>query len=248
MTPLAIARRTRIPGRARIRGRQAGAARPAADRAEPPAAGRGRRRRGRDRPAPAGLASRTPRGHRGGVRLDRDRARHRPAARRAGRRRQAGAPAGACCPTSTWTGRRTPGRARWRRPGWACSSRSGPRLGVDAVATADVVLVPGLAVSPDGVRLGRGGGCYDRALGAGAGRHLHLRAALRRRGRAWTVPVEPHDRPVLAAASPAGITASGAGFRVSVSSAGVLDRLWPRTPTAASRPRPRGRSGRCSGR
>ena len=40
----------------------------------------------------------------------------------------------------------------------------GPRLGVDAVATADVVLVPGLAVSADGHRLGRGGGSYDRAL------------------------------------------------------------------------------------
>ena len=31
--------------------------------------------------------------------------------------------------------------------------------------TADVVLVPGLAVSGRGDRLGRGGGCYDRALG-----------------------------------------------------------------------------------
>ncbi|GAA5108458.1 5-formyltetrahydrofolate cyclo-ligase [Alloalcanivorax gelatiniphagus] len=41
---------------------------------------------------------------------------------------------------------------------------TGPRLGVDAVATADVVLVPGLAVSTSGERLGQGGGCYDRAL------------------------------------------------------------------------------------
>jgi 5-formyltetrahydrofolate cyclo-ligase len=41
---------------------------------------------------------------------------------------------------------------------------SGARLGVAAVASADVVLVPGLAVDERGTRLGRGGGFYDRAL------------------------------------------------------------------------------------
>jgi 5-formyltetrahydrofolate cyclo-ligase len=40
-----------------------------------------------------------------------------------------------------------------------------PPLGVDAIATADVVVVPGLAVDRTGLRLGRGGGSYDRALG-----------------------------------------------------------------------------------
>ena len=40
-----------------------------------------------------------------------------------------------------------------------------PPLGADAVATADVVVVPGLAVDRTGLRLGRGGGSYDRALG-----------------------------------------------------------------------------------
>jgi 5-formyltetrahydrofolate cyclo-ligase len=39
------------------------------------------------------------------------------------------------------------------------------RLGLEAVATADVVLTPGLAVDRTGMRLGQGGGCYDRALG-----------------------------------------------------------------------------------
>lgn len=39
-----------------------------------------------------------------------------------------------------------------------------PRLGREAIAQADVVLVPGTGVSPVGVRLGQGGGCYDRAL------------------------------------------------------------------------------------
>ena len=39
-----------------------------------------------------------------------------------------------------------------------------PRLGREAIAQADVVLVPGTGVSLSGARLGQGGGCYDRAL------------------------------------------------------------------------------------
>ena len=39
-----------------------------------------------------------------------------------------------------------------------------PPLGPDAVALADVVLAPGLAVDRSGTRMGQGGGCYDRAL------------------------------------------------------------------------------------
>lgn len=37
-------------------------------------------------------------------------------------------------------------------------------LGPDAISTAGLVLVPGLAVDLVGTRLGRGGGSYDRAL------------------------------------------------------------------------------------
>jgi 5-formyltetrahydrofolate cyclo-ligase len=41
---------------------------------------------------------------------------------------------------------------------------SGSLLGRDAVATADAVLVPGLAADRSGMRLGRGGGSYDQVL------------------------------------------------------------------------------------
>jgi 5-formyltetrahydrofolate cyclo-ligase len=43
---------------------------------------------------------------------------------------------------------------------------TGPRLGRPHWPTADAVLVPALAVDHRGVRLGRGGGYYDRALAA----------------------------------------------------------------------------------
>ncbi|MBM0125367.1 5-formyltetrahydrofolate cyclo-ligase [Pimelobacter simplex] len=80
----------------------------------------------------------------------------------------------------------------------------GRPLGYDAVATADVVLVPGLAVSTDGMRLGRGGGSYDRALarvpvGTFTCVLVYVDEVLP------DVPAEPHDRPVTAAATPGGV-------------------------------------------
>jgi 5-formyltetrahydrofolate cyclo-ligase len=81
----------------------------------------------------------------------------------------------------------------------------GRRLGPDAVATADVVLLPGLAVSARGERLGRGGGSYDRALGrVPVGTFTCVLLYDDEVG--VEVPVEAHDRPVTAAAHPAGIT------------------------------------------
>jgi len=81
---------------------------------------------------------------------------------------------------------------------------SGPRLGVDAIATPDVVLVPGLAVSSRGDRLGRGGGFYDRALGrVPVGTFTCV--LLHEDEVGLDVPLEPHDRRVTAAATPSGL-------------------------------------------
>lgn len=80
-----------------------------------------------------------------------------------------------------------------------------PRLGVTAVATCDAVLLPGQAVSAEGLRMGRGGGCYDRVLGrVPVGTFTCVLVYDDEIGRA--VPVEPHDRAVTAAVSPRGIT------------------------------------------
>jgi 5-formyltetrahydrofolate cyclo-ligase len=81
-------------------------------------------------------------------------------------------------------------------------------LGPDSIGTADVVLVPGLAVSPTGFRLGRGGGCYDRALGR-VPVGTFTCALLYDEEVGVDVPVEPHDRPVLFAATPTGIRRLG---------------------------------------
>ncbi len=52
---------------------------------------------------------------------------------------------------------------------------TGRRLGVETVAGADAVLVPGLAVSATGLRHGPRRRFLRPRAGAGAGRHLHVR-------------------------------------------------------------------------
>ena len=81
----------------------------------------------------------------------------------------------------------------------------GPRLGPEAVATADAVLVPGLAVDADGTRLGRGGGSYDRAL-ARVPLGTFTCALLYDDEYPVEVPAAAHDRRVVAVAQPAGIS------------------------------------------
>ena len=81
-----------------------------------------------------------------------------------------------------------------------------PVRGTGAVARADVVLVPALAVDVAGHRLGRGGGSYDRAL-ARVGGQVPVIALLYDEELLPSVPVMPHDQRVRAAARPGhGIT------------------------------------------
>lgn len=84
---------------------------------------------------------------------------------------------------------------------------TGPRLGAKAVEEASCVLLPGLAVDAQGVRLGRGGGSYDRVLARvrAAGTHPLLVVVLYAHEVVDTVPREPHDHLVDAALTPDGV-------------------------------------------
>ena len=86
-----------------------------------------------------------------------------------------------------------------------------PPRGTEAVARADAVLVPALAVDRAGNRLGRGGGSYDRAL-ARVGPLIPLIALVYDGELLDHVPAERHDVPVRAAVNPlTGITVLARG-------------------------------------
>lgn len=84
---------------------------------------------------------------------------------------------------------------------------TGERLGPEGVVQAHAVLLPGLAVDNRGVRLGRGGGSYDRVLRRleTAGARPTLVVVLYANEVVDTVPKEPHDHLVDAAVTPEGI-------------------------------------------
>ncbi|MGO9507401.1 MAG: 5-formyltetrahydrofolate cyclo-ligase [Mycobacterium sp.] len=75
---------------------------------------------------------------------------------------------------------------------WGLLEPVEPWLPPSALAEADVVLVPALAVDHRGVRLGRGGGFYDRSL-AGRDRQARLIAMVRDEELLDELPSEPHD-------------------------------------------------------
>jgi 5-formyltetrahydrofolate cyclo-ligase len=82
------------------------------------------------------------------------------------------------------------------------------RRGVEAVSRASAVLVPALAVSSgagpeQGMRLGRGGGSYDRAL-ARVGEQVPTIALLYDGELLPEVPAAGHDQRVRAVATPSG--------------------------------------------
>ncbi|GAA1883094.1 5-formyltetrahydrofolate cyclo-ligase [Lapillicoccus jejuensis] len=80
----------------------------------------------------------------------------------------------------------------------------GEELGADGISLASVVLTPGLAVDRAGVRLGQGGGSYDRALRRR--RRDALVLTLLHDGEVrpvGTLPAEEHDEPVDGVVTPA---------------------------------------------
>lgn len=76
---------------------------------------------------------------------------------------------------------------------------TGDRLGVEALAGCDLVLVPALLVDRTGCRLGRGGGSYDRALVHAPGLTVAL---VLDDELVEEVPCEAHDVTVRAVATP----------------------------------------------
>jgi 5-formyltetrahydrofolate cyclo-ligase len=76
---------------------------------------------------------------------------------------------------------------------------TGPRLG--PLLSADLILVPALAVDRAGRRMGRGGGSYDRALARATGLVVAL---LHDHELIDSVPAEPHDQPVHGVITPTG--------------------------------------------
>ncbi len=82
-----------------------------------------------------------------------------------------------------------------------------PPRGVDAIARASLVIVPALAVDSRGMRLGQGGGCYDRAL-ARVSAAVPTVALVYEGELLDEVPSAPHDRGVRLVARSGGDTAS----------------------------------------
>jgi len=98
---------------------------------------------------------------------------------------------------------------RWGeyRPDALVSARFGlrepapPWLPAEALAEADAVLVPALAVDRRGARLGRGAGFYDRSLPLRRP-HIPLVAVVRDDELLDALPAEPHDVPMTHALTP----------------------------------------------
>ena len=91
----------------------------------------------------------------------------------------------------------------WRRTPRGLFEPTGPRTGSAAISRVPVIVVPALAVSRDGVRMGRGGGSYDRVL-ARLAPGARTVALLLGGELLAPVPAEPHAQRVGAVVTPSG--------------------------------------------
>lgn len=90
-------------------------------------------------------------------------------------------------------------------PRWPAQPASSMGVLDQALHEAEIVLLPALAVDEDGVRLGQGGGWYDRALAAFAEGTPVVAAVFDEEVfPGGTLPLEPHDRMVDAVITPSG--------------------------------------------
>lgn len=99
-----------------------------------------------------------------------------------------------------------------RIPGWRPDEPNMPALPPQALNQADLILVPALAIDHAGIRLGRGGGWYDRALALRAEQTSVV-------GICWPgefvedpLPHLDHDLPVDAVLTPEGFTPTATGL------------------------------------
>ncbi|MGH3499254.1 MAG: 5-formyltetrahydrofolate cyclo-ligase [Nocardioidaceae bacterium] len=112
-----------------------------------------------------------------------------------------------------------------RRSAAGTDEPTAPTLGVDAIAAAEVVIVPALAVDAEGNRLGRGGGSYDRALRRTTPPTLTV-ALVRDDDLVDVVPADVHDQRVDVVVTPTRllrVTTTGPGRAAG-------DRPWSRPP------------------
>ena len=95
------------------------------------------------------------------------------------------------------------GEPRWGLWEAGSAQPAGEALGSQALAGADLILIPALAASEDGTRLGQGGGWYDRTLPHRAPSAPIVAVVFDDEvlpgGR---IPREPHDIPVDAIITP----------------------------------------------
>lgn len=78
----------------------------------------------------------------------------------------------------------------------------GPALGLEAVAAAQVIVTPALAVDLSGTRLGQGGGSYDRALARCRPDAIIVAVVNDDEYGDWSLPRDAHDVRVNAVITP----------------------------------------------